>query len=111
MRSWHAAPAITNIKWQEFWQDRIHRNTFSVMWPGVLELLTQEAGNAWGERLFGKAARLISKLSGNLDIERKLALHVNGPLLRIRGYSVQPWVGNVADGEFFVGKPDLREAP
>ena len=73
-------------------------------------MLSESSQNGWGERFFGKGARVISKLSGNLDVERKLALHANGGLLGMEDYQGNdPWEANAQDFEFWEGKSHVEE--
>jgi hypothetical protein len=75
-------------------------------------MLSESSQNGWGERFFGKGARVIQKLSGNLDVERKLALHANAPLLDMEAYrssDADAWEANAQDFEFWEGKADVQE--
>ena len=73
-------------------------------------MLSELSQNGWGERFFGKGARVIQKLSGNLDVERKLCLHANGELLGMEAYKGNsPWDANAQDHQFWEGKSNVQE--
>ena len=107
--NWMGAGAITDVSWQEFWGNPENRETWYVMFPGVLDLLTHTSGNQWGERMFAKAARVITKLSKNLDVELKLCLHVNAKTFQLPGYISERMIPPSGDEEFWKGPVDTRE--
>lgn len=73
-------------------------------------MLSESSQNGWGERFFGKGARVIQKLSGNLEVERKMALHANAGMLGMEPYTgSEPWVANAQDFEFWEGKSHVQE--
>jgi len=106
---WHDTPGVQK-NWQEYWCDAENRRTFHLILQGVLDMLSESSQNGWGERFFGKSARVIQKLSGNLEVERKLALHANGCLLGMEAYrGNDPWEANAQDFEFWEGKSNVQE--
>ena len=109
LQTWHDSPSRA-AGWRDFWTNRVNQTTFLSIYPGVLDMLSESSHNGWGERFFGKGARVIQKLSGNLDVERKLTLHANGQLLGMEPYmGKEQWEANTQDFEFWEGKADQQE--
>ena len=107
--TWCSGGPIVDVSWQAFWRKAENRKTFSCILDGVLDLLGEQSHNAWGERFFSKAARVITKLAGNLDVERKLCEHNNGPECKITGYVKATWWPTAVDKEFWEGPSDTIE--
>ena len=111
LETWCSGGAIAGTDWQEFWRNRDNRKTYCYILDGMLDLLGEQSHNAWGERFFSKSARVITKLAGNLDVERKMCLHENGLTCKMAGYVKPSWSPNEADKEFWLGPSDTVECP
>ena len=97
--------------WREYGLEPENRKTYEFIWPGVLTFLSEASHNSLGERFFGKAGRVITKYSKNLDVELKMALHANGQTLGMPGYGqAYQWVPNAEDLEFWDGPASTTEA-
>ena len=95
---------------EEYWSDPDVRATYAMLIPGVNSLLSHGAGNGFGERVFGKLGRVITKHSKNMNAERKMGLHINGPNLKAPGYErIEEWTPNEKDYDMWLGPFDTSE--